>query len=142
MDAGSRRIVLISCTSKKRSRRSKARNLYASPLFEMSISYAQKLQPDYIGILSAKYGLLDLDTEIEPYNLTVVGMSAGQRRGWAMQVLGQLRSRFDLDRDLFVFLAGARYREYLMPYIKYCEIPFEGLPIGKQLQALKRLLHE
>ncbi len=104
--------------------------------------FAEQLRPDYIGILSAKHGLLDLDTEIEPYDMTLVKMSSRQRQEWANGVLRQLQSRFDLDRDRFIFLAGQRYREYLTPYVKHYVIPLEGLPIGKQLQALKGALNE
>ena len=131
-------IVLISCVSQKRSYRSKAKDLYFSALFMKNLAFARRLNPDAIYILSAKYGLLDLETEIDPYNLTLNTMSAGQIRNWAERVLRQLSQVTNLNDDHFIFLAGMKYRKYLLPQIRSYEIPFEGLPIGKQLQALSR----
>jgi hypothetical protein len=131
-----RKIVLISCVSKKLPYKSKARDLYISPLFQKNMIYAQKLKPDRIFILSAKYGLLNLDTEIEPYNLTLNNMSTSQIKNWAENVLKQLSEQTDLEKDHFVFLAGLKYRKYLIPHIASYEVPLEGMSIGKQLQYL------
>jgi cytoplasmic iron level regulating protein YaaA (DUF328/UPF0246 family) len=133
-----KKILLISCASQKRSHRSKAKDLYISALFKKNLAYAQRLNPDVIYILSAKYGLLDLDTEIEPYNLTLNTMSAGDIRIWAERVFQQLRQVVDVRQDHFIFLAGIKYRKYLIPNLVSYEIPMEGLTIGKQLQALSR----
>ena len=131
-----RTIILISCVSKKQSHTSKAKDLYISPLFRKNLAYAQKLKPDAIYILSAKYGLLDLDTEIEPYDLTLTDMPADEVKAWAKKVIEQLSAATNLKQDHFVFLAGAKYRKYLLPNISSFEIPMEGMPIGKQLQYL------
>ncbi len=129
-------IVLISCASQKRTQRSKAKDLYISALFKKNLAYARRLHPDVIYILSAKYGLIDLETEIDPYNLTLNTMSAGEIRNWAERVLLQLRKVASLQDDHFIFLAGMKYRKNLIPHLKSFEVPLEGLPIGKQLQAL------
>jgi len=62
---------LISCVSKKLDRKAKARELYVSPLFRLNLKYALSLRPDKIFILSAKYGLIGLNDEIEPYDITL-----------------------------------------------------------------------
>jgi cytoplasmic iron level regulating protein YaaA (DUF328/UPF0246 family) len=129
-------IILISCVSQKRSQKSKARDLYISALFKKALHYALKLDPEQIFILSAKYGLVGLDDEIEPYDLTLNTMSARDVKRWAMGVLRQLAEKSDLQHDHFVFLAGAKYRKYLIPHLAHVEVPLEGLPIGKQLQRL------
>jgi hypothetical protein len=130
------KIVLISCVGKKRAYRSKAKDLYISTLFKKNLAYARRLNPDAIYILSAKYGLLGLETEIDPYNLTLNTMSAGEIRGWADRVLQQLQQVANLQNDHFIFLAGMKYRKNLLPHLRSYEVPFEGLPIGKQLHAL------
>jgi cytoplasmic iron level regulating protein YaaA (DUF328/UPF0246 family) len=130
------KIVLISCVSKKRSQKGKARDLYISTLFKKNLQYALKLAPDQIFILSAKYGLVTLDDEIEPYDLTLNTMSAPEIKQWAHEVLRQLSEKTDLLHDQFVFLAGEKYRKYLIPHLANVEVPLEGLPIGKQLQKL------
>lgn len=130
-------IVLISCVSKKLGRRAKARELYTSPLFKMGFRYAKSLNPDKIFILSAKYGLVDTETEIDPYEQTLNTMSNGQIMEWSEQVLQDLSAKCDLANDSFVFLAGENYRKYLVPHIKHYQIPMDKLSIGRQLQFLK-----
>jgi cytoplasmic iron level regulating protein YaaA (DUF328/UPF0246 family) len=133
-----KKIVLISCVSQKRTQRSKAKDLYLSTLFKKNLAYARRLNPDAIYILSAKYGLLNLETEIDPYNLTLNTMSASEIRSWAEKVLQQLSQVANLNDDHFIFLAGMKYRKYLLPHLRSYEIPLEGLTIGRQLQALSR----
>ncbi len=58
-----------------------------------------------IYILSAKYGLLDLDTEIEDYNVTLKIMQSDEIKSWAKKVLEQLAAKTNLKQDHFVFLA-------------------------------------
>jgi cytoplasmic iron level regulating protein YaaA (DUF328/UPF0246 family) len=130
------RIVLISCVSKKRLQKSRARDLYISPLFKKNLQYATRLGPDKVFVLSAKYGLVGLDDEIEPYDLTLNTMSAGEIKHWAAAVIRQLSVHADLKHDEFIFLAGEKYRRYLLPHLAHYQIPFEGLTIGRQLQKL------
>lgn len=131
-------IALIACASKKRTYRAPARDLYASPLFQYALAYAQTLQPDQIYILSARYGLVQLDEEIEPYNLTLKRMTVQERKTWAEGVIAALRQQCDLAHDHFVVLAGTLYREYVLPHLPSYELPLQGYPIGKQLQWLKQ----
>lgn len=131
------KVVLISCVSKKLDKKSKASELYTSPLFKYNLQYALSLQPDKTFILSAKYGLLDLEQEIEPYNETLNQKSKEEIKLWAKQVTEQLREKSNLDEDDFIFLAGERYRKFLIPKIKHFSVPMQGLGIGKQLKFLK-----
>ncbi len=130
-------VVLISCVSKKLPHKAKARNLYISPLFRMHLRYARQFSPQKVFVLSAKYGLVGLDEEIEPYDVTLNTMSARERKQWAAKVIEQLREHCDLENDHFVILAGEKYRQHLLPHLKSYEVPLAGLPIGKQLQFLK-----
>lgn len=134
-----KRIVLISCVKTKTIKRQKARDLYISDLFKKSLHYALSLSPDQIFILSAKYGLVGLDDEIEPYELTLNTMSASNIRSWAAAVLRQLGEKADLQRDQFVILAGEKYRKYLLPNLANVQIPFEGLSFGEMLHELGTL---
>jgi hypothetical protein len=76
-------IALISCGRKKLSYRTKAENMYISTLFKNSLKYAKDiLKANKIFILSAKYGLLSLDKEIDPYNVTLINMGKEERQRW------------------------------------------------------------
>ena len=137
------KIVLISCVSKKLNHKSKAQDLYVGPLFQKNIRYAKSLNPDKIFILSAKYGLLNLTDEVEPYDKTLNKMTSNEIKEWANLVLKQLQKVSDINKDEFVFLAGNNYRKFLLPHIKNYKIPMLGLGIGKQLKWLtKRIKHE
>lgn len=57
-----KKIVLIACSSKKRKEKALVKDIYISALFKYSYEYAQKLNPDNIFVLSAKYGLLETET--------------------------------------------------------------------------------
>jgi hypothetical protein len=131
------KIILISCVSKKLDHKAMAKDLYISPLFRYNLDYARSLAPDQIFILSAKYGLLGLEEEIEPYNTTLNNMKVQQRREWAQKVLGQLEQIVSLSKDEFIFLAGRKYREYLIPHIRNYDVPMRSMGIGKQLNYLK-----
>ncbi len=137
-----KKIVLISCVSKKLTYKSKAKDLYISPLFKFNLKYSNSLSPNKIFILSAKYGLVDLEEEIEPYNKTLNKMRKQEIKEWSEKVINQLKEQTDLQEDEFIFLAGERYRKYLIPYIKNYKIPMQGLGIGKQLKYLKESLEK
>ena len=129
-------IVLISCVSQKLPHPAHAGELYTSPLFRKNLAYARSLHPDQIYILSAKYGLVALDQVIEPYDLTLNTMRSAEIKAWAERVLAQLGRVADLRGDHFIFLAGKKYRTYLLPHLAGYDIPMEGLGIGKQLRFL------
>ena len=80
-------VVLVSCSKTKLQHPDKARNLYQGRNFKKCLKYAELLNPDFIFILSAKYGLLELDTVIEPYELTLMGKPAEFKRSWTRRVL-------------------------------------------------------
>jgi len=135
-------IGLISCVSKKHPIASRAEDLYDSALFSKSRDYVRN-RCDTWAILSAKYGLVDPDQVIEPYEETLNAKSAAERREWSKRVWNVLQSRINPGNDIII-LAGQRYREYLVPLLEAygCQVhvPLKGLGIGRQLQWLKNHL--
>jgi len=132
-----KKFILISCSSSKSANRSKVENLYTSSLFKKSLDYAKSLNPSGIYILSAKHDLLKLDQKIFPYNQTLDKMSIAQRKEWSNKVLKKLKRVVNLKKDKVIFLAGGKYREFLINQITNYEIPMKGLGIGQQLGFLK-----
>lgn len=131
-----KRIVLISCVSKKLMYKAKVKDIYISPLFKKHMAYARKLTPDEILVLSAKHGMLELEQEIEPYNLTLNNMRTDEIEAWSAKVIKQLEYKFDLNSTHVTFLAGRNYRKFLIGHLYNYDIPFEGLTIGKLLRRL------
>ena len=132
-----KKVVLISCVSKKLTAPAPAKDLYISPYFKYNLKYARMLKPDDIFILSALYGLVPLDKTIEPYNLTLNTMKSNEIKEWADKVLVDLGKVTDIKDTDFIFLAGNNYRKFLIPYLGAYQVPFEGLGIGRQLGKLK-----
>jgi len=134
-----KKIILISCVSQKLSHRAKAKDLYISTLFKLNRKYAEKLNPNKIFVLSAKYGLLDMEQEIEPYEQTLNNMPVEKVKSWANHVVDQLKEIGSLNEIEFTFLAGEKYRKFIIPHLSNYKIPLQGLRIGEQLQKLKGL---
>jgi cytoplasmic iron level regulating protein YaaA (DUF328/UPF0246 family) len=125
----------------KLDKKAKAKDLYISPLFKKNLAYAYTFKPKNIFILSAKYGLVNLEKIIPPYEQTLNTMKSAEIKKWAEKVREQMDGKIDFKKDEIIFLAGERYRKYLMPYfLKTPKVPLQGLGIGKQLQFLKRKL--
>lgn len=135
------KIVLISCVKKKLPYKTKAKDLYVSSLFKKNLAFARSLQPNKIFILSAKYGLVNLEEELEPYEFTLNTMSAPEIKNWAERVKGQMKEKINFENDMIVFLAGEKYRRYLVPFFRKTDIPLKGLSIGKQLYYLKNKIN-
>lgn len=134
----SKSIALVSCVSKKQSIALPARSLYLSDWFKKASAYAMQ-NADQWYILSAKYGLLHPESVIEPYDETLNKMPIAARRMWGKRVLENLLPKTETG-DRLIFLAGQRYREFLIQPLKsrgyQIEIPMAGLRIGEQLRWL------
>jgi hypothetical protein len=111
--------------------------LYDSTWFRYAWNYARPLNPDKVFILSAKYGLVDPETVIHPYEETLNTKSDREIRSWANVVLASLKKATDVTKDSFIILAGERYRRHLIGHLPNHTVPMQGLGIGRQLKWLK-----
>lgn len=131
-------IYLVSCVSLKREEPTAARDLYISTLFQKARRHVEASRCPWF-ILSAEHGLVVPDQVIAPYDKTLNTMKMTDRRAWSERVLIQLGKAVP-DLVKVVFLAGKRYREFLVPHLKEhgveISIPMEGLGIGEQLRWL------
>ena len=136
-------LVFISCTKLKRSVPCKALEMYSpSTLFKLSLKYARKLtRDDNIYVLSAKYGLIKIDTVIKPYDETLNKMTKSDRLRWSERVFKQFLNRgLDETTSQIIFLTGKRYHEFLIHKFEKigikCFLPLEGMGIGMRLKWL------
>lgn len=127
--------ALISCVKSKNSRPSKAVDLYSSALFKHSRKYVER-QGLPIFILSAKYGLIEGDRIIAPYEKTVNEMDQKELSEWGCYVANQSRLYFK-ENDPLLVLAGSKYMVFASSVKNPIIDPLKGLPIGKRLQWLK-----
>ena len=137
-----KKVILISCVKKKLKQQAKAKDLYISDLFKKSYKYAQLLKLDNIFILSAKFGLLDPEQIIEPYNETLNTKSSAEIREWSKKVIAALKGKIDLDETEVIILAGKKYYKYLLPYISNYKLPLGILSLGPRKSFLKQQIEE
>ena len=143
-----KKIILIACVSQKGDKKAKAKDLYISQLFKSSLAFAKKQNPDKIFILSALHHLLDIDQEIEPYNVTLSNVPKAKRKpglkiltsqekmNWGKKVVEQLSKQTDLQNDEFIILAGQEYIKPIIKSIPHFKNPLSGLGQGKRVKFL------
>lgn len=140
-----RTIGLLACAKEKRSGKHKAGDLYLSNLFNLGKAYLEK-HCDTWFILSAKHYLLDPETIIENYDVTLNNFKKPQRIEWTSQVWHDLKHLLKEKPVKVIIVAGKNYRENLETFLidEDCqvEIPLNGLGIGQQMAWLKNHLSE
>ena len=135
-------LCLVSCVASKLRHAAPAKVLYSSDWFQKTRRLVERERWPWF-ILSAKHGLLEPERNIEPYEMTLNTMRAGERRSWAKTVLGALEVHSAGVRSVVVF-AGTRYRENLEVAMRRrgieVHVPMEGLRQGEQLAWLNAQL--
>lgn len=95
-----RKLAIISCKAKKKDYPCSAKEMYSdSPQFKHQMGFIKEYYDDY-RILSLKYGIIDKDEVIEPYNITLTAgsnvMSSNptiteeSKKRWATKVKKQI----------------------------------------------------
>lgn len=141
-------LVVVPCGVKKvwdkqpQSGPTAAKSAYISGVFKLNRKYAERFGDQWI-ILSAKYGFVEPDFMIpEPYEVTFKCRSTNPI---AHQELKSQVSHLHLDRfAIVVGLGGKEYRCAIAAAFHELNVklqfPFEGLTIGKAMQATKLAL--
>lgn len=128
-------IVVVPCGARKHKAACMAGAMYTGPYSRACKAYALSVAPPWqVYILSAKYGLLALTDEIEPYNLRM-----GQKGCvTAATVRKQAEQRGLLNEDV-VALGGTGYTQVCRQVWPSCKTPLASVGgMGKQLAWLKR----
>ena len=132
---------LVSCVAAKRSEERHAADLYTSAWFRKARAYVESTGGPW-AILSAKHGLLYPFKRIAPYETTLNRMPKIKRKLWATQVGHTIVESTPVEGATLHFLAGLRYREFLVPLLSKegyrIQIPMRGLRIGEQLSWLTK----
>jgi hypothetical protein len=90
-------------------------------------------------ILSAKHGLVNPNTILEPYEVTLKSMNRLKRCAWAEHVISQIQVEFpESGRLMFELHAGREYSRDLAPKLRALgytvEEPVPSLSFGRRLQ--------
>jgi hypothetical protein len=130
-------VIVVSCGAQKRPQPAPAAQIYTGPYFVAALACARRLADDKdIRILSAKHGLLRLDTIVEPYE---------QRFGrpGAIDVETAKRQAYEqglLERRVVAF-CGRDYAAFLTRVFRpdLVVTPLAGIGgMGRQIQWFQR----
>ena len=139
-------IYLIGCSARKLPHAAPAAELYTGQAFKLARSLAMH-KADRWAILSARHGLVEPHTVIEPYDLALRDVSLEKRRAWGARVSAALHAR-GYRGERCVILAP---RAYVVPILadrlgsnmfEHYDTPLKGLGIGQQLGWLSREINK
>ena len=103
-------IVFIPCGASKLYRKTKAQYMYRGYYYHACLSLARWLaKKEHIFILSAKYGMLGLEEEIEPYELRLSKQGKKYQLKWRNKVLRQMRK---LPKGKRIFICPNSYAKF------------------------------
>jgi hypothetical protein len=138
------RVFLVSCVAAKAATPQPARTLYVSDWFAKARAYVEATGRPWF-ILSALHGIVRPGRVVEPYDFTwrkddpTDPDDRVRRQTWGRITASNLRDCAPETARL-VILAGADYREFLVPALKCrgfaVEVPMAGMGIGQQKQWL------
>ncbi len=117
------KIVLLTCVKAKKSYPCAAKDMYQGELFFSLMAYAKNQNPAKIFILSGKYGLLELDQKINPYDVNLNEVSDTALQQWSAKVVQELDQKTDLKNDRFILLCNSVYRRYISKKMTHIELP-------------------
>jgi hypothetical protein len=83
-------------------------------------------------VLSARHGLVEPDEVLEPYDLSLADLDAGQRQQWGHRVAARL-GELGLGATTLEVHAGRLYLQALREAELAVCAPVEGLGVGQRL---------
>ncbi len=135
-------VVLIGCSKSKLDKKAPAKELYTGQGFKKKLIYSilRGIENKNTYVISALHHLVDLEQELEPYELTLSTFKKTDRVKWAKQVLSELKERYDIETTKFIILAGKDYYEFLEQVLPNTELPLKGLGMGNTNSFLKNYI--
>jgi hypothetical protein len=128
-------IVIAPCGAKKKDRPCQAKEMYTGSYHKVCLEYARSLVPDNrIYILSALYGLVNLDQWIKPYNTKM-----NERRAITTQELQRQAEAKRITDYPVIALGGKLYTDKIKAVWPNAQTPLRGKGgMGKQMQWMKK----
>lgn len=128
-------IYIVGCGKQKLTHRSYVKDMYTGSLFKAAYKYAEKrAQKQNIFIISAKYGLISINTVIAPYN-EKMGINASI----TAEKVREQALNFGIINQPITILASKKYCDFLGGiFTNQITLPLKGLALGYSIQFLKR----
>lgn len=119
------RIALVACVKEKLDHPISAVEMYIGDSFKSWMDDAKAHNVDHIYILSGKYGLLELNEVIEPYDLNLGNQNSSYIENWKREVISKLSAKHNLSATHAILYTNKVYYEGLLDHFKSYEIPFQ-----------------
>lgn len=132
-------IALVGCCKTKLSYTCEAKNMYCSSLFKKTKKLIELNSLNWF-ILSAKYGLIENNKIIDPYDSSLKSFSLNELKKWSFDVYQEIKNR---KLNNLIFYCGSKYHNnYLIELLNnnnICyRIPMKGLSLGQRLSYLNK----
>jgi hypothetical protein len=111
------KVALVSCCKTKLTHRAEAKDIYIGDLFKKIRLYVESNYDEWF-VLSALLKLIEIESEVEPYEYTLIGKSKKEKQDWSATVFAQLQERFNPGNYEFYIFAGDDYRKFLIPLLE------------------------
>lgn len=133
-------VAIIPCTNQKSNIPGRARDVWSGAHFQLTLAHAERYY-DKIMVLSYKYGLIDPDFEIEPYDINIKDSSIKDKLEWWWQLRPQIQELCNTKPDLISIYTGSYERdriikEFVNNGIENLTIPWKGLGIGERMSIV------
>jgi len=134
-------VAIIPCTAQKSEVGGPARDVWVGGHFQLTLAYAEYFF-DKVYIMSYKYGLIDPEFFIEPYDIDMRIEKASERIKWWYMMRDHIADLIERDKpDLVGLFTGQFERQRIMLEFKRNDcpnviVPWEGLGSGYRQQAV------
>ncbi len=130
-------MVLLCSANRKAPQPAPAIELYRSEFFRLGRSYAWRLEPVHLFVLSAEHGLVPAEQELFPYAHTMSALGQGDVSAWAEAVVAQLQDRIAVDRYRVVILGLRRFAAPIAQRLPQAETPLVGMTLAQAMNFLR-----
>ena len=133
--------AIIPCTNQKAAVAGPAREVWSGAHFQLVLAHAEIFY-DRVLVMSYKYGLIDPDMEIEPYDINIKYSPAAEKLKWWYLVRGQIHELVDKEHPILVSLYTGNnerervMREFVRAGLRDVIVPFADATIGQRMQRV------
>ena len=129
-------IVIIPCSGRKKNTIQLAKDLYIGPYYKLAKQAALALRPMQWFILSAKYGIVNPNQQIGPYDL-LMGSPGSVTEEKMMEQAQEFRIA---NKENVVLICPSRYTQPLLSIWPNAQTPLKGVGgIGFQFAKMKEI---
>lgn len=130
-------IAIIPCTNQKASDPGPAREVWIGAHFQLVLAHAEMFY-DKVLVMSYKYGLIDPDFVIEPYNVDIRYAKAADKLKWWFALRTQIGELSKAEPLLVAMYTGnfereRIVREFVKNGVRQVIIPFSGCTVGQRM---------